>query len=147
MEKIKQRRRVGKGRAMWITERKNIPGRENNKYKGPEVTCTREATGWEQSGRQEGGEVRETAGVGMSGSYRHSEGLGFSSEQGGSHWNRDDAEGRLPSSRRRASSCWIESTLERLQENVGGTDTDGRSGSGEKWSDLGCLEGKDNRLR
>lgn len=33
--KIKQTKRVGKERAMWITEKKNIPGKESSKCKGP----------------------------------------------------------------------------------------------------------------
>ena len=104
--KIKQRRRVGKERAMWIVERKCISGRENSKCKGPEVAqvCLeleeqqRDQQAWNRvgKGRQEGGESNEVVRVEMLRSYRHSKGLGFSSEQDRSHQTCEQAEERCP---------------------------------------------------
>lgn len=47
--KIKQTKRVGKERAMWITEKKNIPGKESSKYKGPGLDQVRHT--WGTAGR------------------------------------------------------------------------------------------------
>lgn len=82
--------------------KKNIPGSEISKRKGPGVNhmchtggIAGRSTGLEQGGQ---GEVGRRGGQrgGRPGSYRYSGELDFSSEQEGSHWSCEQAEEQPP---------------------------------------------------
>lgn len=57
--KIKPRRRVGKGRAIWITEKKYVPGTGNSNCKGPGVESSMARTEQAGGGGEEVGSESE----------------------------------------------------------------------------------------
>lgn len=57
--KIKPTKRVGKGRAIWITDRKYVPGRGNSRCTGPGVENNMPRTEQAGGGGEEVGSERE----------------------------------------------------------------------------------------